>query len=143
MTRKINVVKTCDFDHFVANVTVQVTYISDIIFFLRKPLHCATLVKYAHSTITCATVAREIIVVVTCGLNRFAAISPVHVTYNWDLVFCPRKPQLPSTSGYYYSSRYKRHSHLRLQRFCIICYRPGTCISYFTFRAPKRLLLTW
>ena len=97
-----------------------------------------------HNTITCATVTRELNVVATCGLNHFTAIAPAYITYNSDLMFCSRKPQLSSTSGYYYNSRSKRHSHLRFEPFCIFCYRPGTCISYLTFcaRKPRRLVIT-
>ena len=95
-----------------------------------------------HVTITSTTVTRELNVVATCGLNHFTAIAPAYITYNLDLMFCSRKPQLSSTSGYYYNSRSKRHSHLRFEPFCIFCYRPGTCISYLTFCARKPLLLT-
>ena len=95
-----------------------------------------------HSTITCATVTRELNVVATCGLNHFTAIAPAYITYNSDLMFCPRKPQLSPTSGYYYNSRSKRHSHLRFEPFCILCYRPGTCNSYLTFFSRKPLLST-
>ena len=37
ITRELNVVETCGLDHFVAIVTVQVTYISDFTFYPRKP----------------------------------------------------------------------------------------------------------
>ena len=95
-----------------------------------------------HSTITCATVTRELNVVATRGLNHFTAIAPAYITYNSDLMFCSRKPQLSSSSGYYYNSRSKRHSHLRFEPFCICCYRPSTCISYLTFYARKPLIST-
>ena len=95
-----------------------------------------------HSTITCATVTRELNVVATCGLNHFTAIAPAYITYNSDLMFSPRKPQLSPTSGYYYNSRFKRHSHLWFEPFCILCYRPGTCNSYLTFFSRKPLLST-
>ena len=95
-----------------------------------------------HSTITCATVTRELNVVATCGLNHFTAIAPAYITYNSDLMFSPRKPQLSPTSGYYYNSRSKRHSHLRFEPFFIFCYRPGTRISNLTLCARKPLLST-
>ena len=93
-----------------------------------------------HNTITCATITRELNVVATCGLNHFVAIAPVYVTENSDLMFCSRKPQLSSISGYYYNSISKRHSHLRFEPFCILCYRPSTSNSYLTFCPRKPLL---
>ena len=57
-------------------------------------------------------------------------------------MFCSRKPQLSPTSGYYYNSRSKRHSHLRFEPFFIFCYRPGTRISNLTLCARKPLLST-
>ena len=94
-----------------------------------------------HSTITCATVTRELNVVATRGLNHFTAIAPAYITYNSDLMFCSCKPQLSSSSGYYYNSRSKRHSHLRFEPFCILCYRPSTRNSYLTF-CPRNPLLS-
>ena len=41
VTRELNVVETCGLDNFVGNVTVQVTYISDLTFCSRKPQHRA------------------------------------------------------------------------------------------------------
>ena len=42
ITRELNVVQSCGLDHFVAIVTVQVTYISDLIFCPRKPKYSTT-----------------------------------------------------------------------------------------------------
>ena len=40
-----------------------------------------------HSTITCATVTRELNVVATRGLNHFTAIAPAYIAYTSDLMF--------------------------------------------------------
>ena len=42
ITRELNVAETCGLNHFVAIVTVQVTYVSDLTFCPREPKYSTT-----------------------------------------------------------------------------------------------------
>ena len=98
ITRELNVAETCGLNHFVAIVTVQVTYISDFTFCPRKPKYSTTSGDVLK--ITCTTITRELNVVETCGLDHSVANVTVQKTYISDLTFCPRKLQHCATSGY-------------------------------------------
>ena len=72
ITRELRVVETCGLDHFVADVILQVTHISDLTFCPRKPNYSTTSGNVWK--ITTATITREVSVVETCGLDHFVAV---------------------------------------------------------------------
>ena len=86
--------------HFVAIVTVQVTYISDLTFCPRKPKYCTTAGDVLK--ITCDTITRELSVVKTCRLDHFVAIDTVQVTYISDYGLYPGTTKQTPTGKFWF-----------------------------------------
>ena len=82
---ELNIVATCGLDHFIAVVTVQVTYISDYKIRSRQ-LQYSTTPGYSCK-ITWVSVAWELKVIATCSWNHLVAINIVRVTYIPDWTF--------------------------------------------------------
>ena len=90
LSRELSIVETSGLNHFVAPVTLQMTYISELIFCACKSAECRIFKPFFLPNI-CRRLSRELSIVETSGKNHFVAPVTLQITYISDLTFWARK----------------------------------------------------